>query len=130
MKPRPHVDVGGRVHPVDRTATRLAEPRLETLLILLDGTWLAAFAWTFFLGRGLSIKREMRYGWAQVGDALQERYTLHNDSILPALWLEVVDRLFKDAGVKYERVSKSGEHYSIADEVYNEFAGWYDYPWD
>ena len=43
---------------------------------------------------------------------------------------DVVDRLFKDAGVKYERVSKSGEHYSIADEAYNEFAGWYDYPWD
>jgi hypothetical protein len=43
---------------------------------------------------------------------------------------DVVDRLFKDAGVKYERVSKGGEHYSIADEIYNEFAGWYDYPWD
>ena len=43
---------------------------------------------------------------------------------------DVVDRLFKDAGVKYERVSKRGEHYSIADEVYNEFSGWYDYPWD
>jgi hypothetical protein len=43
---------------------------------------------------------------------------------------DVVDRLFKDAGVMYERVSKRGEHYSIVDEVYNEFAGWYDYPWD
>jgi hypothetical protein len=43
---------------------------------------------------------------------------------------DVVDRLFKDAGVKYERVSKRGERYSIADEIYNEFSGWYDYPWD
>lgn len=43
---------------------------------------------------------------------------------------DVVDRLFKDAGVKYERVSRRGEHYSIADEIYNEFSGWYDYPWD
>ena len=43
---------------------------------------------------------------------------------------DVVDRLFKDAGVAYERVSKRGEHYSIADEVYNEFASWFDYPWD
>ena len=43
---------------------------------------------------------------------------------------DVVDKLFKDAGVDYERVSKRGEHYSIADEVYNEFAGWFDYPWD
>ena len=43
---------------------------------------------------------------------------------------DVVDRLFKDAGVKYQRVSKGGEHYSIADEIYNEFSSWYDYPWD
>jgi len=43
---------------------------------------------------------------------------------------DMVDKLFKDAGVKYERVSKRGEHYSIADEIYNEFSSWYDYPWD
>ena len=43
---------------------------------------------------------------------------------------DVVDRLFKDAGVEYERVSKHGERYSIADEIYNEFSSWYDYPWD
>ena len=43
---------------------------------------------------------------------------------------DVVDKLFKDAGVEYERVSKRGERYSIADEIYNEFSGWYDYPWD
>ncbi len=62
-----------------------------TLLIIIGGTWLVSFLWTVFLGRGLSIKREMRYGWAQVGDALQERYTLYNDSRLPAPWLEVLD---------------------------------------
>lgn len=43
---------------------------------------------------------------------------------------DVVDRLFKDAGVEYERISKRGDHYSIADEIYNEFSCWYDYPWD
>lgn len=43
---------------------------------------------------------------------------------------DVVDKLFKDAGVEYERISKRGEHYSIADEIYNEFSSWYDYPWD
>ena len=43
---------------------------------------------------------------------------------------DVVDRLFRDAGVEYERVSKRGEHYSVADETYNEFSSWYDYPWD
>ncbi len=47
-----------------------------------------------------------------------------------ALIHDVVDRLFKDAGVTYERVSKRGDHYSIADETYNEFSSWFDYPWD
>ena len=62
-----------------------------TLLIILGGTWLVAFLWTLILGFKLSIKREMRYGWAQVGDVLQERYTLYNDSFLPAPWVEVQD---------------------------------------
>jgi hypothetical protein len=43
---------------------------------------------------------------------------------------DVVKRLFKDAGVTFDRVSKRGAPYSVADEAYNEFVIWYDYPWD
>jgi hypothetical protein len=43
---------------------------------------------------------------------------------------DVVARLFEDANVAYARISKRGEPYSIADEAYNEFASWFDYPWD
>jgi hypothetical protein len=43
---------------------------------------------------------------------------------------DVMTRLFKDAGVTFDRVSKRGELYSIADEAYDEFVRWYDYPWD
>jgi len=43
---------------------------------------------------------------------------------------DVVTRLFIDAGVTYERTAKSGEHYSIADEVCDEYIRWFDYPWD
>jgi len=43
---------------------------------------------------------------------------------------DVMKRLFTDAGVTFNRVSKGGESYSIADEAYNEFASWFDYPWD
>lgn len=59
-------------------------------------------------------------------DASEAGYPEH----IKGLIHDVVDRLFRDAGVGYERVSKRGEHYSIADEIYNEFSGWYDYPWD
>jgi len=43
---------------------------------------------------------------------------------------DVVKRLFNDAGVAFDRVSKRGDPYSVADEAYNEFFSWYDYPWD
>jgi len=43
---------------------------------------------------------------------------------------DVMKRLFKDAGVTFDRVSKRGEPYSVADEAYNEYFSWYDYPWD
>jgi len=43
---------------------------------------------------------------------------------------DVVKRLFQEAGVTFDRVSKRGEPYSIADEAYHEFSSWFDYPWD
>jgi hypothetical protein len=43
---------------------------------------------------------------------------------------DVVKRLFADAGVMFDRMSKRGDPYSIADEAYNEYFSWYDYPWD
>ena len=61
------------------------------LLVGLGGAWLVAWLWARQLARGLRFRREMRYGWAQVGDRLEERFTLHNDSIAPAQWVEVVD---------------------------------------
>jgi len=33
----------------------------------------------------------MRYGWAQVGDQLQERFTLANKGWAPALWVAILD---------------------------------------
>jgi len=62
-----------------------------TLLIILAGSWLVSFLWALALARRLSLERSMRYGWAQVGDLLEERFTVTNDSRLPALWLEVDD---------------------------------------
>lgn len=43
---------------------------------------------------------------------------------------DVVTRLFADAGVTFERVSKRGQPYSVADEAYNEYFSWFNYPWD
>jgi uncharacterized protein (DUF58 family) len=60
-------------------------------LVGLGGAWLIAYVWARLLARGLRFTREMRLGWAQVGDRLEERFTLANDGAIPALWVEVVD---------------------------------------
>ncbi len=43
---------------------------------------------------------------------------------------DTVTRLFKDAHVEYGRVSARGEHYSIAEEAYDEYIRWFDMPWE
>lgn len=44
--------------------------------------------------------------------------------------LPVVRRLFKDAGVKYERTSASGGKYSVAEEAVREYINWFNMPWE
>ncbi len=54
--------------------------------------WLLSYFWARSLYRGLHLRREMRFGWAQVGDRLEERFTLQNTSHFPALWVEILDQ--------------------------------------
>ncbi len=63
----------------------------NTLLVMLGGIWVIAFFWTLSLARHLLLDRKMRYGWAQVGDRLEELFTITNQSRLPGMWLEVQD---------------------------------------
>ena len=62
------------------------------LVIGLGGTWLVCRWWVRGLQRSLTFEREMRFGWAQVGDRLEERFTLANSFILPATWVTLHDR--------------------------------------
>jgi uncharacterized protein (DUF58 family) len=61
-------------------------------LVALGGTWLISYLWTLSLSRNLTLKREIRFGWAQVGDRLEERFTVYNHGPVPAIWVEVIDR--------------------------------------
>jgi uncharacterized protein (DUF58 family) len=61
------------------------------LLVGLGGALLVCYLWAQLLARGLRLTREMRFGWAQVGDRLEENFVLRNDRLLPASWIEVVD---------------------------------------
>jgi uncharacterized protein (DUF58 family) len=90
------ISLGSRLWPV--LAVLLAVLQLlwpnrawSTLLIIMAGSWLLSFFWTLSLARRLFMTRQMRYGWAQVGDMLEERFSVTNKSFLAALWLEVED---------------------------------------
>jgi uncharacterized protein (DUF58 family) len=62
------------------------------LLIGLGGIWLVCRWWVRGLRRSLAFEREVRFGWAQVGDRLEERFTLKNSFMLPATWVTLHDR--------------------------------------
>lgn len=63
----------------------------QILLVGLGGAWLLSYLWARSLARRLRLTREMRFGWAQVGDQMVERFRLFNDGWAPALWVELVD---------------------------------------
>ena len=62
------------------------------LIIAIGGTWLFCRWWVLGLSRSLEFEREMRFGWAQVGDRLEERFTLTNGFPFPATSVTVHDR--------------------------------------
>jgi uncharacterized protein (DUF58 family) len=75
------------------------------LLISLGGVWLVAWFWIRSLARGVSLIREVRFGWAHVGDLVEERFTLINKGWAPAVWVEVLDHSTMPA---YDPSSVSG----------------------
>lgn len=61
------------------------------LLVVMGGLWALCYFWARALRNGLTLEREMRFGWTQVGDRLEERFVLTNTSNAPAIWVEVQD---------------------------------------
>jgi uncharacterized protein (DUF58 family) len=66
-------------------------PIWKGLLTAFAGLWLVSYLWARSLQRKLRLERLMRYGWAQVGDRLEEQFVVRNDGWLPATWLDVRD---------------------------------------
>lgn len=64
----------------------------RVLYVGLGGALIVGYLWSRSLARGLDLTREMRFGWAQVGDRLVERFTLRNDGWAPGVWVEVNDQ--------------------------------------
>jgi len=66
-------------------------PPLAYVLTVLVGAVAAGYYWAREMATKVSLERERRYGWAQVGDVVEERFALRNASWLPVLWAEIRD---------------------------------------
>jgi hypothetical protein len=74
---------------------QLVSPR-KVWMILLVGLVTAlgiSYYWALSLKTKLSLSREMRFGWSQVGDHLQERFNLDNNGWAPAI-TQLVRRIY------------------------------------
>ena len=67
-------------------------PALGYVLAVIIGAVAVSYYWARQMTEKVSLERERRYGWAQVGDVIEERFTLRNESSLPVLWAEIEDR--------------------------------------
>ena len=61
------------------------------LFFTLVGVWGISHLWVRSLAKNILVKREIRFGWAQVGDRIEERFTLTNFGYFPALHIQVID---------------------------------------
>jgi ribosomal protein L22 len=44
--------------------------------------------------------------------------------------LKITEQVFKDAGVRFKRVNRKGQGYSIAEEAVYQFLNWDAMPWE
>jgi uncharacterized protein (DUF58 family) len=63
----------------------------DFLLAAFGGAFLLSTIWAFSLLWGLSIHREMKQGWGQVGDRFSEQFSISNKGLFPALAATVID---------------------------------------
>jgi uncharacterized protein (DUF58 family) len=91
-----HIELKTRLLPVLIAAVLIMQvisPYRGWVIILigLGGVFVLSWLWARSLAHSLRLVREMRFGWMQVGDRLEERFTIENYGWAPALWVEVVD---------------------------------------
>jgi len=61
------------------------------ILLALGLAWVFSIYAVHHLKQSLIIQREMRFGWAKVGDVLEERILIENAGPMPATWVEIED---------------------------------------
>ncbi len=70
----------------------MPNPAALTGLVTLGSLTLLSYVWVRSLAKRVTAQRTLRYSAVQVGDELEELLTLDNQSRLPVIWAELVDR--------------------------------------
>jgi uncharacterized protein (DUF58 family) len=60
----------------------------------------------------LRVQRQMRYGWAKVGDVLEERIIIRNPGPIPAHWIEIEDHTNIPGHLKAIGTSVNADNYT------------------
>lgn len=84
-------------------------PAWRILLLSAVALGVLSYLWARNLAQSLTITRGRRYGWAQVGDRLEEHFELMNTSGFPLLWVEIEDESTLP-GYTARRVEAAGGH--------------------
>jgi uncharacterized protein (DUF58 family) len=61
-------------------------------LVTMTGIVLSDYVWALNMAHKVTGQRRLRFTAMQVGDEMEEEIILHNESSLPVLWAEFVDR--------------------------------------
>ncbi|MFL7812840.1 MAG: DUF58 domain-containing protein [Anaerolineales bacterium] len=88
---------------------QLLSPRKGWMILLVGLTtaFVLSYSWAVTLKNGITLVREMRFGWSQVGDHLQERINLDNSGWAPAAWIYLEDHSDL-AGYSASRLTRIG----------------------
>lgn len=76
---------------VSAVALITADGLFFTLAYLLGGLLLLSFLWAWFNAHWVKITRETRGTHSQVGEMVDEQFSVQNTGFLPKLWLEILD---------------------------------------
>jgi hypothetical protein len=116
--------VGAKTYSVwlDMLQTLVPGGRTHRLAVLIAG--MLHYALARSLGKSETKTKSQRL-FKLLDSALDSQ---QEDELLPVI--ELVEKLFEDAGVPYQRRSRRGDSYSIATEAVNEFISWENMPWE
>ena len=116
--------VGAKIYGVwlDMLQTLVPGGRTHRLTVLVAGMLHYAYA--------VSSRKKAKQTKAQLLFELFESALEGQDEGHLQPVVELVETLFDDAGVLYQRRSRRGDSYSIAAEAVNEFITWENMPWE